>query len=184
MTVNGLAVMFERLNLYWPDQPLHRDPKLAREWSAMLEKVDDDAVFEALPILAQTLERRPSLAQIIQQAKAAMSSRPQPLALPEGRGRWSPYAQACWDLGMAAIDHRLPKSQLDSLTERHDRWFKANGSEMATAEMFEEVQALVEKATGESPKTENEMGLARGRDGRYSEAHKARYLANAAARAE
>ena len=145
MTGNGLAQMFTRMNLLWGD-PIEADREIARTWYQALQSVDDDAVFEALPILAQTLDRRPSIAQIVQQAKAAMKSRALP-QLPAPKSQTAAYMHAWRVVNYAQWEHRLSSADCRSVIEKHQQWFMMNGEDSkATAAMVAEVEQLAAAA--------------------------------------
>src|SRR5438876_4420152 len=119
MTPNGVASLFSRLTFLWPDaRPLEKDQDLFETWLLALKPVEDDEVFEALPVMAQQAPRRPSLAELIQAAKGVRASRPV-VALPVHIPSTKAYGEAWQAIGTAVREHRLPKAELDTLAEQH-----------------------------------------------------------------
>ena len=144
MTANGLAQLFTHMNYLWGD-PIEADKDLARDWFKALSAVDDDAVLEALPILAQSVDRRPSIAQLVQQAKACVAARPVPPQLTEGK-HISPYTQAWMRLLQAWREGRIEPAVFLPVADRHALYFRS-GNSTAAAAMVEESEALLQYIT-------------------------------------
>ena len=141
MTATGLAQLFSHMNYLWSD-PVEKDQALAEHWYKALLAVDDDAVFEALPILAQQIDRRPTIAQIIAQTKLVVASRPAPPQLPEGKEK-SAYTAAWMTLLHAWREGRLDASIFQPVATRHALYFRS-GNPTATQTMVEESEALAQ----------------------------------------
>lgn len=158
--------------LKWPNQPL--DSQTTEAWYSTMNRFEIAAVGAAIDRLAERMPMRPALSELIAETKAYLAGQTV-TALPPHIPRTSGYGPAWLAIGKAVREKRLPRAEVDALAEKHKRWFLDHGEDAtATAEMVKEAQALADKVGGPVPVVEA-LSAARGR---YSDAHKRRYMAS------
>jgi hypothetical protein len=167
------------MGLKWPGQQL--DEPIARAWFPGVARFPQADVMAAVDRLSWRMSFRPALADVVAETTLLLKERA-PVMLPEPVPQSNDYGPAWLAVGAAVREGRLPRKELDVLAEKHKRWFLDNGEyARATPAMIAEVRALADRAGAEVAPLPPSFGP---QSLRYSDAHKARYMAAVVAKEE